>query len=75
MAAISRTTFSNAFSSLKNVCNWINISLKFGPKGSIGNNPALVQIMAGRRIGDEPLSEPMLARFTDAYITKGDEVT
>ena len=42
MAAISRTTFSNAFS-------WINISLNFFPKGPIDNIPALVRIMAWRR--------------------------
>ena len=38
----------------------IKISLKFVPKGSIDNTPALVWIMAWRRIGDKPLSEPML---------------
>ena len=38
----------------------IEISLKFVPKGPIKNNPALVQIMAWRRIGDKPLSEPMM---------------
>ena len=38
----------------------IEISLKFVPKGPINNIPALVQIMAWRRLGDRPLSEPML---------------
>ena len=38
-----------------------NISLKFVLKGLINNIPALVQIMAWRRPGDKPLSEPMLA--------------
>ena len=38
----------------------IKISLKFVPKGSINNIPALVQIMAWRRPGDKPLSEPMM---------------
>ena len=38
----------------------INISLKFVPKGPINNIPALVQIMAGRRPGDKPLSETVL---------------
>ena len=38
----------------------IKISLKFFPKGSINNIPALVQIMAWRRPGDKPLSEPMM---------------
>ena len=36
------------------------ISLKFVPKGLINNIPALVQIMAWRRPGDEPLSESMI---------------
>ena len=36
----------------------IHISLKFVPKGLINNIPALVQIMAWRRTGDKPLSEP-----------------
>ena len=44
------------------------VSLKFVPKDPIDNNPALFQIMARRRIGDNPLSEPMLTRFTDAYM-------
>ena len=41
---------------------WIslNISLKFVPKFRINNIPALVQIMAWRRPGDKPLSEPMM---------------
>ena len=39
----------------------IEISLKFVPKGPINNIPALVQIMAWRRSGDKPLSEPMMA--------------
>ena len=44
---------------------WISfkISLKFVPKGPINNIPALVQIMAWRRPGDKPLSEPMMVRL------------
>ena len=38
----------------------ITISLKFAPKGPINNIPALVQIRAWRRLGDKPLSEPMM---------------
>ena len=41
----------------------IKNSLKFVPKGSINNITALVQIMAWRRPGDKPLSEPMLVRI------------
>ena len=49
-------------------CILIKISLKCVPKGPIDNIPALVQIMAWCRIGDKPLSEPMLMQFTDAYM-------
>ena len=41
----------------------IKILLKFIPKGSVNNIPALVQIMAWRRPGDKPLSEPMVVRL------------
>ena len=44
----------------ENVWISINISLKFVPKSPINNIPALVQIMAWRRSGDKPLSEPMM---------------
>ena len=44
----------------ENVRISINISLKFVPKGLINNIPALAQIMAWRRLGDKPLSEPMV---------------
>ena len=44
----------------ENVWIPIEISLKFVPKGSITNIPAFVQIMAWRRLGDKPLSEPMM---------------
>ena len=44
----------------ENVILAIEISLKFVPNGPINNIPALVQIMARRHTGDEPLSEPML---------------
>ena len=59
MDAISQTTFSRAFS-------WMKIfdSPKFVPKGSINNIPALVQIMAWRRPGDKPLSEPMMLNLS-----------
>ena len=41
---------------------WIAIKmwLIFVPKDPINNIPALVQIMAWRRTGDKPLSEPMM---------------
>ena len=43
-----------------NIIISIKISLKFVPEGPIDNNPALVLIMAWRRSGDKPLSEPMM---------------
>ena len=44
---------------------WIllKISLKFVPKVPINNMPALVQILAWRRSGDKPLSEPMMVNL------------
>ena len=42
----------------ENIWILIKISLKFVPKGPIKNNTALVQVMACRRFGDKPLSEP-----------------
>ena len=38
----------------------IKVSLKFIPKCPITNIPTLVQIMAWRRLGDKPLSEPKI---------------
>ena len=47
----------------ENVWIAIDISLRIVPKGSINNFPSLVQIMAWRRPGDKPLSEPMMVRL------------
>ena len=52
---------------------WISleISLKFVPKVQINNIPALVQIMAWRRPGDKPFSEPMVVSLpTHICITR-----
>ena len=60
MAAIlADDTFKHIFLN-EDVRISIKISLKFVPKSPINNNPALVQIMAWRRSGDKPLSEPMM---------------
>ena len=79
IAAIFQTTFWNGFSGMKMyefrqrcVVRYshytslisINISLKFVPRGPINNIPALLQVMAWRRPGDKPLSEPMMVRLT-----------
>ena len=44
----------------ENVWISLKISLKFVPQVQINNHPALIQIMAWRRPGDKPLSEPMM---------------
>ena len=55
-------TFKRIFLNEK-VLILIKISLKFVPGGQIDNIPALVQIMAWRRPGDKPSSEPMMVRL------------
>ena len=55
-------TFKHIFVN-ENVRISINISLKSVPKGLINNIPALVQMMAWRRPGDKPLSEPMMVNL------------
>ena len=47
----------------ENVWTSLKISLKFVPNVGINKIPALVQIMAWRRPGDKPLSEPMIVRL------------
>ena len=47
----------------ENVSISTKISLKFLHKRSINNIPALVQIMALRRPGDKPLSQPMMVNL------------
>ena len=71
MAAISQTTLSNAFSWNENVIISIKFSLKFVAKGPINNIPALVQIVAWRRPGDKPLSDPvMVSLLTHICVTR-----
>ena len=52
----------------ENVGISIQISYKCVPKGPIDNMSALVQVMARRWTGHKPLSEAMMAQFTDAYM-------
>ena len=47
----------------ENVTISAKISLKFVPKGPINDITTLDQIMAWRRPGDKPLSEPMMVRL------------
>ena len=63
---ISKWIFLN-----ENVWISINISLSFVPKGPNNNIPTLVQVMAWRRPGDKPLSEPMMVRLpTHTCVTR-----
>ena len=68
LATISQPIFSDAFSWMK----MYEFRLRFHfilflrVQLTIFQLPALVQIMAWRRIGDKPLSEPRLTRLTDA---------
>ena len=56
---LSQTTFSNAFSWMKYMnCDWYFTEVC--PRGPFENIPASVQIMAWRRPGDKPLSEPLM---------------
>ena len=45
----------------------ILIALKFVTNVPIDIHSALIEVMAWRRTGDKPLSEPMLTQFIDAY--------
>ena len=63
-------TFKGIFLN-ENIRISIKISLKCVPKGLINNIPALVLIMAWRRPGDKPLSEPMMVRsLTHICVTR-----
>ena len=65
--------FNCIFLNENTCCIWIpiKISLKFVPKALINNIPALVKIMAWRRPGDKPLSEPMVVSLlTHIYVTR-----
>ena len=68
MAAVLAADFSKCIFFNENDKIPIQISLKFIPRRPIDNKPALVQVMAWRRIGDKPLPEPTMAQFTDAYM-------
>ena len=66
MADISRTTFSDAFSSMI-IFVFCLKSPTFVLNGHIDNKSALDLVMAWRRTDDKPLPEPMLTQFPDAY--------
>ena len=53
-----------------NALFWFKFQWNSFAKGLDGNKRSLVQIMAWRRAGNNPLSEPVMALFTDAYVTR-----
>ena len=61
MAAISQTIFQMHFRE-----RIFSIWNKTSPKGPNDTKPALVEIIAWRLLGNKPVSEPMLTRFTEA---------
>ena len=52
----------------ENCLTLIQISLKYVPNGPINIGPILAQMMYSCWINSKPLSEPILATFTDTYI-------
>ena len=77
MDAILQMIFSDAFLWMKSFVFWLKFHWSLFLRVQLTNNPALFKIMAWCRIGDKPLSEPMLAQFTDhIYVALGgDELT
>ena len=75
MATISQTMYSEVFFVNEKLSILIHIPLKFVPKGPFDNKAALVQLMAWRRIGEKPVSEPMLTRLADAYMQHSGEMS
>ena len=67
MAAILQMTSSNAFFLNETILIPLKIILQFVPKFPINNISALVQIMAWRRPGTKPLSEPMMVDYWRIY--------
>ena len=68
IATISQTSFSRAFPWMTTFSILKKDSLKYVHLGPIYKMASLVQIMAWRRTGDGPLSEPILVCFIDAYM-------
>ena len=73
LVTISQTVFSDHFLEWKCVNLAYKISLKSILKVWINNIPALVQIMARRRLGDKPLSEPMSRGLNELISTSSND--
>ena len=56
--------------SYENVLILIKFALTFIPKCPINNILELVQVMAWHRLGDKPLSEPMIISLTHICVTR-----
>ena len=63
MADISHRTLSNAFFKMQILEFRLKFHCILSPAGLINKILALIQIMARRRPGDEPSSEPMMVRL------------
>ena len=57
----------------ENVRVFIQISLKFVPKGPIDDKSSLVQVMAWPRSSNKQLPEPVKAQFSDAHMWTSDD--
>ena len=68
MAAISQTTFSNAFSWMKRFIFRFEFHWSLFPKGPIHKKSTWVQVMAWHRTGGKPLPKALSTRITDAYM-------
>ena len=55
----------------ENVRNWIQFWPQFVLNGPIDNKPALIQVIAWHRTGDNLLPEPMLTQIIDIYASLG----
>ena len=67
MAAISNITFSPQFPGMDFFVFWRKLTMKLVSNDPLNIVPALIKIMTRRRLGDEPLSAPTMASFTNAY--------
>ena len=52
----------------ENLRNFIRIALKFALKNPNDSKSSLVHVMAWHAIGNNPLPEPLMTLFTDAYM-------
>ena len=71
MDAISQMIFSYAFSWMKMYELRLKFHWRLFPRVKINNIPAFVQIMAWRRPGEKPLSEPIMVTYWRIYASLG----